>query len=96
MVVARKPARDEVISQPSPPTDDEHRLREEFDDCRSHIHEGKRREDEQELMPERNRIVVLNRIEQVAVEEVQPYNYADLSLIDEHEENDHRNTDPPL
>jgi hypothetical protein len=47
-------------------------------------------------MPERNRIVVLNRIEQVAVEEVQPYNYSDLSLIDEHEENDHRNTDPPL
>ena len=47
-------------------------------------------------MPERNRIVVLNCIEQIAVEEVQPYNYADLSLIDEHEENDHRNTDPPL
>src|SRR5262249_414981 len=46
--------------------------------------------------PECSCIVVLNGIEQVAVEEVEPYDDADLSLIDQHEENDHRHTEPPL
>jgi hypothetical protein len=63
VVVARKPARHKMVGQPSPPADDQHRLREEFNDRRRHIQEGKRREDEQQLMPERNRIVVLNGVE---------------------------------
>ena len=34
--------------------------------------------------------------EQVSIEEVEPHNDADLSLIDQHEENDHSHTEPPL
>src|SRR5262245_12507813 len=96
MVVARQPARHEMVSQPSPPADDEHRLRKEFNNGRRHIHKSKRREDKQQLMPECSCIVVLNCIEQVAIEEVESNNDANLSLIDQHEENDDRRAEPPL
>ena len=85
-----------MVGQPPPPADDEHRLHEEFDDRDRHINEGPRREDEQELLPERGLVAVLNGIEPVAVEEVQPHHDADLGLIDQHEENDHRDGDAPL
>ncbi len=41
-------------------------------------------------------IVVLDSVEQVAVEEVEPQDDADLCLIDEDEKNNHRCADPPL
>ena len=96
MVVASQPPRHEVVSQPLAPADDEHRLRKEFNDRSCHIEKSKRREDKQQLMPECRCIVVLNGIEQVAIEEVEPHNDADLSLIDQHEDSDHRHTEPPL
>ena len=40
MVVARKPTRHKMVSQPSPPADDEHRLGKEFNDRRRYIQEG--------------------------------------------------------
>src|SRR6476660_4151440 len=85
-----------MVSQPLPPADNEHRLHKEFNDRRRHIHEGERRKDKQKLMPECSCIMVLNGIEQVAIEEAEPHGDADLSLIDQHEENDHCHTDAPL
>src|ERR1700734_4059501 len=85
-----------MVSQPSPPADDEQRLRKEFNDRRRHIHQSERDENEQQLKPEWSCIAFCTGIEQLPIEEVEPHNHADFSLTDQHEDNDHRHPEPPL
>ncbi len=96
MVVRSEPARNEMVGEPGPPADHQHRLHEEFDD--GHRHEGERvgREDEQELLPEHGLVAVLDGVEPGAIEEIQPHGDGDLGLIDEDEKNDHRDRDASL
>ena len=71
-------------------------LDEELNDGHRHIEERIGREDQQELMPERRLVAVLNGIEPGAIEEIQPHDDADLGLIDEDEKDDHGYGDAPL
>ena len=47
-------------------------------------------------MPERRRIGVLNRVEKVAIEEIDPYDDAHLGLVHEDERDDERHRDAAL
>ncbi len=96
MVVARKPARHEVVGQPASPADNQHVLYEKLDHGHRHVNKCPWREDEHQLIPERRFVATFDGIKPGAIEEVEPHQNADLGLIDDDEKHHHGDGDQPL
>ena len=88
---AIEPAAHIMLGQPPPPADHEDRLRDEFDDGADDVDRHPEQEDCVEQGPESRLILVLDRVEPVAVEEGQAHIDADLRLVHHHQKDHSRN-----
>src|SRR4051812_41301136 len=96
MRVAVQPVGYVIVRQPPPPADCKGRLHDIFDDGARDVDESPGGKDKEEQLPEIVRILLLDGVEPIAVEERETNGDADLRLIDEHKKNDHRHGKTPL
>ena len=89
MGCAVEPMADVEMGQPAAPADDQHRLHDIFEHRSGDIDRRPEQEDREKQRPERFRVLGLDRIEPIAVEEGKTHVDRDLGLVDQDQEGDH-------